>query len=161
MDEEEIRVIMPFTIVHLLGVLVHTFDPSTWEAEAGEFLSSWPAWSTEWVPGQPGLHRETLSRKTKNKQTARDCLASSSLSASFLSDPLHLPGTCGVGWMPQHGPPEVPPSHHTILHSIKHILDFIKHITHSCWLSCWLSSDLFRCSMACVNHLPPTHTHTH
>jgi hypothetical protein len=28
-----------------------------------------PAWSTEWVPGQPGLYRETLSRKIKNKQT--------------------------------------------------------------------------------------------
>jgi hypothetical protein len=25
------------------------------------------AWSTEWVPEQPGLHRETLSWKTKNK----------------------------------------------------------------------------------------------
>jgi hypothetical protein len=44
------------------GVVVHAFNPSTWEAEAGEFLSSRPAWSTEWVPGQPGLHRETLSR---------------------------------------------------------------------------------------------------
>jgi len=40
--------------------------PSTWEAEAGGFLSSRPAWSTKWVPGQPGLHRETLSWKTKN-----------------------------------------------------------------------------------------------
>jgi hypothetical protein len=40
------------------------------EAEAGRFLSSRPAWSIEWVPGQPGLHRETLSRKIKkNKQT--------------------------------------------------------------------------------------------
>jgi hypothetical protein len=28
-----------------------------------------PAWSTEWVPGQPGLHRETLSwNKQTNKQ---------------------------------------------------------------------------------------------
>jgi hypothetical protein len=38
------------------------------EAEAGRSLWVWlrPAWSTEWVPGQPGLHRETLS---KNKQT--------------------------------------------------------------------------------------------
>jgi hypothetical protein len=27
-----------------------------------------PAWSTKWVPGQPGLQRETLSQKT-NKQT--------------------------------------------------------------------------------------------
>jgi hypothetical protein len=25
----------------------HTFNPSTWEAEAGGFLSSRPAWSTE------------------------------------------------------------------------------------------------------------------
>jgi hypothetical protein len=47
------------------------FNPSTWEAEAGGFLSSRPAWSTERVPGQPGLHRETLSWKTKKptKQT--------------------------------------------------------------------------------------------
>jgi hypothetical protein len=41
------------------------------QAEAGEFLSSRPAWSSKWVPGQPGLYRETLSwKKTKtNKQT--------------------------------------------------------------------------------------------
>jgi hypothetical protein len=49
-------------------VVAHTINPGTWEAEAGEILSSWPAWSTERAPGQPGLHRETLSRKT-NKQT--------------------------------------------------------------------------------------------
>jgi hypothetical protein len=47
------------------GVVAHSFNPSTLEAEAGGFLSSRPAWSTEWVPGQPGLHRETLSQKTK------------------------------------------------------------------------------------------------
>ena len=28
-------------------------------------VSSRPAWSTNWVPGQTGLHRETLSWKTK------------------------------------------------------------------------------------------------
>jgi hypothetical protein len=44
------------------GMVVHAFNPSTWEAEAGGFLSSRPAWSTEWAPGQPGLHRETLSQ---------------------------------------------------------------------------------------------------
>ena len=49
------------------GVVAHTFNPTTREAEAGGFLSSRPAWSTEWVPGQPGLNRETLSRKTKNQ----------------------------------------------------------------------------------------------
>jgi hypothetical protein len=50
------------------GMVAHAFNPSTWEAEAGGFLSSRPAWSTEWVPGQPGLHRETLSRKTEKKK---------------------------------------------------------------------------------------------
>jgi hypothetical protein len=39
------------------------------DTEADRFLSLTPAWSTEWVPGKPGLHRETLSWKTKNKQT--------------------------------------------------------------------------------------------
>ena len=44
--------------------------PALWEAEAGGFFSSRLAWSTERVPGQPGLHRKTLSRKNqiqKNK----------------------------------------------------------------------------------------------
>jgi hypothetical protein len=50
------------------AVVVHAFNPSTWKAETGVFLSSKPAWSTEWVPGQPGLHRETLSRKNKPKK---------------------------------------------------------------------------------------------
>jgi hypothetical protein len=48
-------------------VMAHAFNPSTCEAEAGRFLSSRPAWSTKWVPGQLGLYRETLSQKTKNK----------------------------------------------------------------------------------------------
>jgi hypothetical protein len=45
--------------------MVHAFNPSTWEAEAGGFLSSRPAWSTEWVLG---LYRETLSWKGKKKK---------------------------------------------------------------------------------------------
>jgi hypothetical protein len=49
-------------------MVAHAFNPSTLEAEAGGFLSSRPAWSTKWVPRQPGLYRETLSQKTKNKQ---------------------------------------------------------------------------------------------
>ena len=40
--------------------MVHTFNPSTREAEAVGSLCWRPAWSSEWVPGQPGLHRETL-----------------------------------------------------------------------------------------------------
>jgi hypothetical protein len=49
------------------AVGAQTYNPSTWEAEAGRFLSSRPAWSTKWVPGQPGLYRKTLSQKTKTK----------------------------------------------------------------------------------------------
>ena len=53
-------------------MVAHAFNPSTWEAEAGGFLSSRPAWSTEWVPGQPGLHRETLyGKKTKPNQPTK------------------------------------------------------------------------------------------
>jgi hypothetical protein len=48
------------------AVVEPAFNPSTWEADAGRSLSSRSAWSTEWVPGQPGLHRETLSRE-KNR----------------------------------------------------------------------------------------------
>ena len=45
----------------------HRVNPSTLEAEAGGSLCLRPVWSTERVPGQPGLHRETLS--PENKQT--------------------------------------------------------------------------------------------
>jgi hypothetical protein len=42
---------------------------STWKEEAGRFQSSRPAWSTELLAGQPGLHREILSQKqNKTKQ---------------------------------------------------------------------------------------------
>jgi hypothetical protein len=33
--------------VHSQAVAAHAFNPSTWEAEAGGFLSSRPAWSTK------------------------------------------------------------------------------------------------------------------
>jgi hypothetical protein len=54
---------------HCRAVVVHAFNHSIWEAEASGYLSSRTAWSTEWVPGQPGLHRETLSWKTKKKKS--------------------------------------------------------------------------------------------
>ena len=57
------------------GLVAHAFKPTTWKAEAGSklrFLSLRPAWSTESVPRQPGLHRETLSRKKKKKKRKRN-----------------------------------------------------------------------------------------
>jgi hypothetical protein len=50
-----------------LAVVVHTFNLSTWEAETGRSLSSKTAWSTDQVPEQLGLHRETLPQKYKIK----------------------------------------------------------------------------------------------
>jgi hypothetical protein len=52
-------------------MVAHTFKTSTQEAKVGGSLSLRPAWSTEKVPGQPGLHRETMCQKKKkqNKNT--------------------------------------------------------------------------------------------
>jgi hypothetical protein len=57
------------------AVVAHSFNPSTWEAEAGGFLSSRPAWSTEWVPGQPGLkEKPCLKKKPKMSKIILDTL---------------------------------------------------------------------------------------
>jgi hypothetical protein len=45
--------------------VAHTFNPSPQEAEAGRSLSLRLAWSIDRIPGQPGLHRETLPQKRK------------------------------------------------------------------------------------------------
>jgi hypothetical protein len=58
--------------VVVVVVVVHTFNPSTWEAEAGGSMSSRLAWFTVQVPGQPGLHRETLYQKTKQNKTKQN-----------------------------------------------------------------------------------------
>ena len=43
-----------------LGMVMYTFNPTTWEAEAGGF---------QWVLGQPVLCRDPNSNKQTNKQT--------------------------------------------------------------------------------------------
>jgi hypothetical protein len=62
--------------------VAHAFNPSTREAEAGGFLSSRPAWSTKWVPGQPGLYRETLSWRERERERRKENEL-----------PLHLPSS--------------------------------------------------------------------
>ena len=50
-------------------MVAHAFNPSTWEAEAGGFLSLGPAWSTEWVLGQPGKLHLKKQKQTNKKQS--------------------------------------------------------------------------------------------
>lgn len=50
------------------GKHLYTFNPSTQDAVPGRSASLRPAWSIAWIPVQPGLHRERLSRKIKTKQ---------------------------------------------------------------------------------------------
>jgi hypothetical protein len=64
--------------------VAHAFNPSTREAEAGGFLSSRPAWSTKCVPGQPGLHRETLFMVEPVYIYLWTCLSSDYLPAIYL-----------------------------------------------------------------------------
>ena len=51
------------------GVVAHAFNSSTQEAEAGGFLSSRPAWSTEFQDSQGYTEKPCLEKKTKTKQT--------------------------------------------------------------------------------------------
>jgi hypothetical protein len=74
-EEEDSQLLGPENIFNKIieenfhqEVVAHAFNPSTWEAEAGGFLSSRPSWTTEWVPVEPGLYWETLSRKTKKRK---------------------------------------------------------------------------------------------
>jgi hypothetical protein len=44
------------------------FNPSTKDEEvSGSTVSSRPSWFTEYVPGQPGLHREILLKNPEKK----------------------------------------------------------------------------------------------
>jgi hypothetical protein len=52
-------------------VVAHAFNHSTWEAEAGGFLSSRPARSTKQVPGQPRLYREKKKKKKEEEERER------------------------------------------------------------------------------------------
>ena len=50
------------------ALVVHAFNNSTWEAKAARFVSSKPAWTSQWAPGQPGLHREACLGKRNLSQ---------------------------------------------------------------------------------------------
>jgi hypothetical protein len=44
-------------------MVVHAYNPNTWETVAGESQ----------IQGQPGLHSETLTHKTKQKAKEHQC----------------------------------------------------------------------------------------
>ena len=51
--------------------VAHAFNPSTLEAEAGgSSVGSRPAWSTEQVPGQSGIHIEEPCLEKQNNKNA-------------------------------------------------------------------------------------------
>lgn len=45
--------------------MAHPINPSNTDREASRSLSLMPGWSTEQIPGESGLHKET---QTKSKQ---------------------------------------------------------------------------------------------
>jgi hypothetical protein len=58
------------TLVLRFGLTVPSSLLPIWPMSVGRWISSSrPSWSTEWVPGQPGLYRETMSWRKENKQT--------------------------------------------------------------------------------------------
>ena len=50
------------------AVVAHVFNPSTWEAEAGRFLSSRPAWSRVSSRTARDRQRNPVLRKKKRKE---------------------------------------------------------------------------------------------
>jgi hypothetical protein len=47
------------------AVMAHAFNPSTWEAEAGGFLSLRPAWFTEFQDSQGYTEKPCLGKKRR------------------------------------------------------------------------------------------------
>lgn len=50
------------------GMVIHAFNPYTWEAEAMDLCEFMANLLYKVCPGQPGLQRETLSWRNKQQQ---------------------------------------------------------------------------------------------
>jgi hypothetical protein len=64
-----IIIIIIIMIIYDIGpdMVVHTINPSTWEAEVCRSLSLSPAWSTEQVLGHQGYIEKSCLKKTKRR----------------------------------------------------------------------------------------------
>jgi hypothetical protein len=51
--------------------MVHAFNPSTWEAEAGRFLCSRPAWSKSEIQNSQGYTEKPCLEKLKKRKTEK------------------------------------------------------------------------------------------
>jgi hypothetical protein len=68
------------------ALVAHAFNPSTQEAEAGGFLSSRPAWSTEWVPGQPrATQRNPVSKKKQKQKQKQNKIKQKKIYTNYIS----------------------------------------------------------------------------
>lgn len=73
----------------------------------------WPAWSTEQVPGQPGLHRDPASKQnnSKNKPTKKKTWGTlpETIKAFFQSQAWHFPKLASWNGAASCGPSGLPP----------------------------------------------------
>ena len=74
------------------GVVAHAFNPSTWEAEAGGFLCSRPAWSTEFQDSQGYAEKPCLEKPKKKKKCRGAGTSAPELAGSYLE--VWPPGVC-------------------------------------------------------------------
>jgi hypothetical protein len=70
-------------------VVAHAFNPSTWEAEAGGFLSSRPAWSTSEFQDSQGYSEKPCFGKNK-KQKKKQKQKQNKKAACLSRDLLHI-----------------------------------------------------------------------
>lgn len=54
-----------------LGILAHTTNPSTQEAEVSGSLSLRPDWSTKQVPGQPEIYKLCPDKLCQEKKSGK------------------------------------------------------------------------------------------
>jgi hypothetical protein len=54
------------------GVVAHAFNPSTWEAEAGRFLSLRPAWSTVYTVSSRTARATQRNPVSKNQNEKKE-----------------------------------------------------------------------------------------
>lgn len=86
------------SLAYMTAKMAPASNTNTPEAKVGEYLCSSPVSPTQWLPGQPGLYRETLSQKLKqwyvrewwNSVFGKDVCQSSIIRAFIVFDLFNL-----------------------------------------------------------------------